>query len=58
MDWSRTRRIEHEVQDEEPGTQTVRMYGPDTAVATALLRARGVRADRTRVNVRLRFSDT
>ena len=58
LNWARTRRIDYEVQDEEPGTQTVRLYGPDTAIVTALLRARGVRADGTRVDVRLWFSDT
>lgn len=58
LNWARTQRIVYEVQDEETGTQTVRMYGPDTAVVTALLRARGVRTDGTRVDVRLWFSDT
>jgi uncharacterized protein (TIGR02246 family) len=58
LNWARTRRIDYEVQDEEPGTQTVRLYGPDTAIVTALLRARGVRADGTRVDLRLWFSDT
>jgi uncharacterized protein (TIGR02246 family) len=58
LNWARTQRIVYELQDEEPGTQTVRLYGPDTAVVTALLRARGVRADGTRVDVRLWFSDT
>src|SRR5689334_12690412 len=28
---ARTKRIVYEIQDEEPGSQTVRMYGPDTA---------------------------
>jgi uncharacterized protein (TIGR02246 family) len=58
LNWARTRRIDYEVQDEEPGTQTVRLYGTDTAIVTALLRARGVRADGTRVDLRLWFSDT
>jgi uncharacterized protein (TIGR02246 family) len=58
VDWARTRRIDYEVQDEEPGTQTVRLYGPNTAIVTALLRARGVRSNGTRVDVRLWFSDT
>jgi uncharacterized protein (TIGR02246 family) len=58
LSWARTRRIEYEIQDEEPGTQTLRLYGPDTAIVTALLRARGVRANGTRVDVRLWFSDT
>jgi uncharacterized protein (TIGR02246 family) len=58
LNWARTRLIVYEVQDEEPGTQTVRLYGPDTAVVTALLQARGVRANGTRVDIRLWFSDT
>jgi uncharacterized protein (TIGR02246 family) len=58
LNWARQRRVEYEVQDEEPGTQTVRLYGPDTAVVTALLRARGLRADGTRLDARLWFSDT
>jgi ketosteroid isomerase-like protein len=58
LNWARTRLIEYEVQDEEPGSQTVRLYGPDTAIVTALLGARGVRANGTRVDVRLWFSDT
>lgn len=49
--------IAYEIQDEEPGSQTVRLYGPDTAIVTAKLRikyvADGKAADRT-----LWFSDT
>lgn len=58
LNWARARLIVYEVQDEEPGTQTVRIYGPGTAVVTALLRARGVRSNGTRVDVRLWFTDT
>jgi uncharacterized protein (TIGR02246 family) len=58
LNWARQRLIEYEVQAEEPGTQTVRMYGPDTVVVTALLVARGTRANGTRVDVRLWFTDT
>lgn len=47
---------EYEIQDEDPGTQTVRVWG-DTAVVTARLRLKGARKgilfDRT-----LWFSDT
>jgi len=54
---AKTRSIVYEIQDEAPGSQTVRMYGPDTAVVTAKLRikyvADGKPADRT-----LWFSDT
>ena len=49
--------ILYEIQDEEPGSQTVRMYGPDTGVVTAKLRLKyvtgGKAFDRT-----LWFSDT
>jgi ketosteroid isomerase-like protein len=34
---ARARTIVYEQQDEEPGSQTVRVYGPDTAVVTAKL---------------------
>ena len=54
---ARTKRIVYEIQDEEPGSQTVRMYGPDTAIVTAKLRLKyvldGKPFDRT-----LWFSDT
>jgi ketosteroid isomerase-like protein len=54
---ARKRSIDYEIQDEEPGSQTVRMYGADTAIVTAKLRlkyvAEGKPSDRT-----LWFSDT
>jgi uncharacterized protein (TIGR02246 family) len=54
---ARKQSIVYEIQDEEPGSQTVRMFGPDTAVVTAKLRLKYVTAgkpfDRT-----LWFSDT
>lgn len=54
---AKRKRIVYEIQDEEPGSQTVRMYGPDTAVVTAKLRLKyvleGKSSDRT-----LWFSDT
>jgi len=54
---ARARSIAYEIQDEEPGSQTVRMYGADTAIVTAKLRlkytAAGKAFDRT-----LWFSDT
>ena len=54
---ARERTIEYEIQDEAPGSQTVRMYGPDTAIVTAKLRLKyvtgGKAFDRT-----LWFSDT
>lgn len=50
-------RVAYSVQDEEPGSQTVRMYGRDTAVVTAKLwlkyTAEGKAFDR-----KLWFSDT
>jgi len=54
---ARQRRLVYEIQDEEPGSQTVRLFGPDTAVVTAKLRiryeAKGAVADRS-----LWFTDT
>jgi ketosteroid isomerase-like protein len=48
--------IDYEIQDEEPGTQTVRVIG-DTAVVTALLRLKGTQ-DGAAFDRRLWFSDT
>ncbi len=48
--------INYAVQDEDPGTQTVRVWG-DTAVVTARLRIRGVR-EGIRFDRLLWFSDT
>jgi len=54
---ARAKTITYEIQDEAPGSQTVRLFGADTAVVTAKLRlkyvAGGKAADRT-----LWFSDT
>jgi uncharacterized protein (TIGR02246 family) len=54
---ARAKTIAYEIQDEEPGSQTVRLFGAETAVVTARLRlkyvAAGKAADRT-----LWFSDT
>jgi len=54
---ARKRTTTYEIQDEAPGSQTVRMFGPDTAVVTAKLRlkyvTRGKAFDRA-----LWFSDT
>lgn len=58
LDWARQRRITYSVQAEIPGTQTVRLYGDDTAVVTALLQVRGTRSAGTQVDVRLWFTDT
>jgi len=47
----------YEQQDEEPGTQTVRVWG-DTAVVTALLWIKGSAKDGKAFDYRLWFSDT
>ena len=53
---ARTARIKYEKQDEDPGTQTVRVWG-DTAVVTALLWLKGVAGGQA-FDRRLWFSDT
>lgn len=55
---ARDRSIVYEIQDEEPGTQVVRLFGPNTAVVTAVLRAKGMRANGAPIDLRLWFSDT
>jgi ketosteroid isomerase-like protein len=54
---ARNRERTYERQDEEPGTQTVRVWG-DTAVVTALLWIKGVAKDGKAFDYRLWFSDT
>lgn len=56
LDEARARAITYEVQDEEPGTQTVRLW-QDTAVVTALLHIKGLQAGNP-FDRRLWFSDT
>lgn len=56
LDSARNREIDYEVQDEDAGTQTVRVWG-DTAVVTARLRIKGTR-DGKPFERRLWFSDT
>jgi ketosteroid isomerase-like protein len=53
---AREKKILYEIQDEEPGTQTVRVLG-DTAVVTALLRIKGS-SEGVAFDRRLWFSDT
>jgi uncharacterized protein (TIGR02246 family) len=53
---ARDKVIVYEIQDEEPGTQSVRVAG-DTAVVTARLRIKGVRGGKT-FDRGLWFSDT
>jgi ketosteroid isomerase-like protein len=53
---AREKTIEYEIQDEDPGTQVVRVWG-DTAVVTARLWIRGTKNGEA-FNRRLWFSDT
>jgi ketosteroid isomerase-like protein len=53
---AREKKIVYEIQDEEPGTQVVRVHG-DTAVVTALLRLKGT-SEGAAFDRRLWFSDT
>ena len=54
---ARTRLTIYDLQAEAPGTQTVRLFGRDTAVVTALLPIRGQQGER-QIDIRLWFSDT
>jgi ketosteroid isomerase-like protein len=58
LEAARRKSIAYEKQVEDPGTQVVRLYGPDTGVVTALLWAKGRRQNGTTLNVRLWFTDT
>src|SRR5262249_29131155 len=53
---ARKKDVAYERQDEEPGTQKVRVWG-DTAVVTALLWIKGVQAPKP-IEYKLWFSDT
>ena len=53
---AREKKIRYEIQDEEPGTQAVRVLG-DTAVVTALLRLKGT-SEGQPFDRRVWFSDT
>jgi ketosteroid isomerase-like protein len=53
---ARDGKIRYEIQDEEPGTQVVRVHG-DTAVVTALLRLKGTN-EGAPFDRRVWFSDT
>jgi len=56
---ARDRHIEYDKQVEMPGTQTVRMFGEDTATVTALLWLKGRRnKDQSAFEYKLWFSDT
>jgi uncharacterized protein (TIGR02246 family) len=54
---ARDRIAVYEIQDEDPGTQTVRLYGRDTAVVTARLRLKYTSAGKA-FDRKLWFSDT
>ncbi len=54
---ARNRERVYERQDEEPGTQTVRVWG-DTAVVTALLWCKGTAKDGQPFDYKVWFSDT
>ena len=56
IDSARKKEVTYERQDEEPGTQKVRVWG-DTAVVTALLWIKSVRGDKP-ADYKLWFSDT
>lgn len=55
---ARERDIEYERQVEDEGTQTVRLYGRDTAIVTARLWLKGVTREGRAFDRRLWFSDT
>ena len=58
LEAARQRTIDYERQVEDEDTQTVRLFGPDTAVVTARLWVKGARRDGSAIDVRLWFSDT
>jgi ketosteroid isomerase-like protein len=56
---AKTQAITYEKQAEVAGTQTVRMYGKDTATVTALLALKGKRSkDQSSIDFKLWFTDT
>jgi ketosteroid isomerase-like protein len=55
---ARERHIEYEQQVEDEGTQTVRLYGEDTAIVTARLWLKGVTKEGEPFDRRIWFSDT
>lgn len=57
VDAARNQTTTYEQQDEEPGSQTVRLFGPDTAVVTAKLWLKG-QTGGTAFDRKLWFSDT
>jgi ketosteroid isomerase-like protein len=57
LEWARTEAFIYQRQVEDEGTQTVRMYGPDTAIVTARLWLKGTHKGAP-FDRRLWFSDT
>jgi ketosteroid isomerase-like protein len=57
LEEARNKLIAYEQQDEDPGTQTVRVWG-DTAVVTARLWVKGIRQGGTAFDRHVWFSDT
>jgi ketosteroid isomerase-like protein len=55
---ARERDVEYEAQVEDEGTQTVRLYGQDTAIVTARLWLKGTPREGAAFDRRLWFSDT
>jgi ketosteroid isomerase-like protein len=55
---ARSREVSYERQEEVEGTQTVRVYGDDTAIVTALLWVKGTKAGSEPFDYKLWFSDT
>ena len=59
LEWAREPEVIYEKQVEVPGTQTVRMFGPDTATVTALLWLKGTfTKDKKAFEYKLWFTDT
>jgi ketosteroid isomerase-like protein len=59
LEWAREPEVIYEKQVEVPGTQTVRMFGPDTATVTALLWLKGTfTKDKKPFEYKLWFTDT
>jgi ketosteroid isomerase-like protein len=57
LEWARTEAFIYQRQVEDEGTQSVRMYGPDTAIVTARLWLKGTH-NGAPFDRRLWFSDT
>lgn len=55
---AREEHIRYERQVEDAGTQTVRLYGPDTAIITARLWLKGTTREGQKLDRKLWFSDT